>query len=60
MTTIEETLTKLTEMRLASMALAVRELMETAPGINSHSKRSSESSSIASGPSVTTDVSRGD
>ena len=32
MTTIEETLTKLTEMRLASMALAVRELMETAPG----------------------------
>ena len=32
MTTIEETLTKLTEMRLASMALAVRELMETSPG----------------------------
>jgi DNA replication protein DnaC len=32
LTTIEETLTKLTEMRLASMALAVRELMETAPG----------------------------
>ena len=32
MTTIEETLTKLHEMRLASMALAVRELMESAPG----------------------------
>ena len=32
MTTIEETLTKLVEMRLASMALAVRELMETSPG----------------------------
>lgn len=32
MTTIEETLTKLSEMRLASMVLAVRELMDTAPG----------------------------
>lgn len=32
MTTIEETLTKLTELRLTSMALAVRELMQTAPG----------------------------
>ena len=32
MTTIEETLTKLHEMRLASMALAVRELMDSAPG----------------------------
>jgi hypothetical protein len=32
LTTIEETLTKLTEMRLTSMALAVRELMETSPG----------------------------
>jgi DNA replication protein DnaC len=32
LTTIEETLTKLTEMKLTSMAQAVRELMETAPG----------------------------
>ena len=32
MTTIEETLTKLTELRLTSMAMAVRELMQTAPG----------------------------
>ena len=32
MTTIEETLTKLSEMRLPSMVLAVRELMDTAPG----------------------------
>lgn len=32
MTTIEETLTKLHELRLTSMALAVRELMESAPG----------------------------
>lgn len=32
MTTIEETLTKLTEMKLTSMVQAVRELMETAPG----------------------------
>jgi DNA replication protein DnaC len=32
LTTIEETLTKLTELRLTSMALAVRELMQTAPG----------------------------
>lgn len=32
MTTIDETLTKLHEMRLASMALAVRELMDSSPG----------------------------
>lgn len=32
MTTIEETLTKLHELKLTSMALAVRELMDTAPG----------------------------
>jgi DNA replication protein DnaC len=32
LTTIEETLTKLTELRLTSMALAVRELMQSAPG----------------------------
>lgn len=32
MTTIEETLTKLTELRLKTMALATRELMESAPG----------------------------
>ncbi|MEO8183905.1 MAG: ATP-binding protein [Deltaproteobacteria bacterium] len=32
MTTIEETLTKMTELRLTNMALAVRELMQTAPG----------------------------
>ena len=32
MTTIEETLTKMTELRLTSMAMAVRELMQTAPG----------------------------
>jgi len=32
LTTIEETLTKLTEMKLTSMVQAVRELMETAPG----------------------------
>ena len=32
MTTIEETLTKLHELRLTSMALAVRELMDAAPG----------------------------
>jgi hypothetical protein len=32
LTTIEETLTKLTDLRLASMATAVRELMQTAPG----------------------------
>ena len=32
MTTIEETLTKLSEMRLPSMVLAVRELMASAPG----------------------------
>jgi DNA replication protein DnaC len=32
LTTIEETLNKLHEMRLASMALAVREVMENAPG----------------------------
>ena len=32
MTTIEETLTKLSEMRLPSMVLAVRELMDSAPG----------------------------
>jgi hypothetical protein len=32
LTTIEETLTKLNEMKLVSMVLAVRELMETAPG----------------------------
>ena len=32
MTTIEETLTKLIELRLNSMAHAVRELMDTAPG----------------------------
>ena len=32
MTTIEETLTKLNEMKLASMVLAVRELIDTAPG----------------------------
>jgi DNA replication protein DnaC len=32
LTTIEETLTKLTEMKLISMVQAVRELMETAPG----------------------------
>jgi hypothetical protein len=32
LTTIEETLTKLIEMKLVSMAQAVRELMDTAPG----------------------------
>ncbi len=32
MTTIEETLTKLHELKLTSMAQAVRELMDTAPG----------------------------
>jgi DNA replication protein DnaC len=32
LTTIEETITKLTELRLTSMALAIRELMQTAPG----------------------------
>jgi DNA replication protein DnaC len=32
LTTIEETLTKLSEMRLTTMALAVRELMDSAPG----------------------------
>lgn len=32
MTTIEETLTKLTEMKLTRMVQAVRELIETAPG----------------------------
>jgi DNA replication protein DnaC len=32
LTTIEETITKLTELRLTSMATAVRELMQTAPG----------------------------
>lgn len=32
MTTIEETLTKLHELRLTSMAKAVREIMDTAPG----------------------------
>jgi DNA replication protein DnaC len=32
LTTIEETITKLSEMRLPTMALAVRELMQTAPG----------------------------
>lgn len=32
MTTIEETLTKLTDLKLTSMVQAVRELMETAPG----------------------------
>jgi DNA replication protein DnaC len=32
LTTLEETLTKLSEMKLTSMVLAVRELMETAPG----------------------------
>ena len=32
MTTIEETLTKLPELKLNSMAHAVRELMDTAPG----------------------------
>jgi hypothetical protein len=30
--TIEETLTKLNELKLTSMVLAVRELLETAPG----------------------------
>ena len=32
MTTIEETLTKLHELKLTGMAQAVRELMDTAPG----------------------------
>jgi DNA replication protein DnaC len=32
LTTIEETITKLVEMKLVSMAQAVRDLMETAPG----------------------------
>jgi DNA replication protein DnaC len=32
LTTIEETITKLTELRLTSMAVAVRDLMQTAPG----------------------------
>jgi hypothetical protein len=32
LTTIEETITKLTELRLTSMATAVRELIQTAPG----------------------------
>jgi hypothetical protein len=32
LTTIEETITKLTELRLTSMAIAVRELLQTAPG----------------------------
>ena len=32
LTTIEETLTKLIELKLTSMAHAVRELMDTAPG----------------------------
>lgn len=32
MTTIEETITKLSELRLSSMALATRELLQTAPG----------------------------
>ncbi len=32
MTTTEETLTKLHELKLTSMAKAVRELMDTAPG----------------------------
>jgi hypothetical protein len=32
LTTIEETITKLTELRLTSMATAIRELMQTAPG----------------------------
>jgi DNA replication protein DnaC len=32
LTTIEETITKLTELRLTSMATAVRELMQTVPG----------------------------
>jgi DNA replication protein DnaC len=32
LTTIEETITKLSEMKLTSMVAAVRELMETAPG----------------------------
>jgi hypothetical protein len=32
LTTLEETLTKLGEMKLTSMVLALRELMETAPG----------------------------
>jgi DNA replication protein DnaC len=32
LTTIEETITKLSELRLTSMAIAVRELLQTAPG----------------------------
>jgi DNA replication protein DnaC len=32
LSTIEETITKLTELRLTSMVIAVRELMQTAPG----------------------------